>query len=104
MHRNLIAAFEKRKKAAKACGEDFTEELVLYPDELEYVESENVCTHGCKQPPRGDGSRSQVKTRYTGCQAQLVLEAVFDSQAGIWQLQAKNEVCSVPLWLENIPI
>jgi hypothetical protein len=92
LSRSQIAAYEAKKAVALAEGKEFTEVLTLLPSHLTHKFSKQVCSHGCKQKPRGQNVRTRGRTSYTGSPAKLTAESVQDPATGKWIVQIKNEV------------
>lgn len=67
------------------------------PDSFPYATMAYWCTHGCIQPSRGQGVRTHVHNRYTGCSARItadvVCEPAGDGGEERWCVRVRNQVC-----------
>ncbi|KAI9911295.1 hypothetical protein PsorP6_009051 [Peronosclerospora sorghi] len=67
------------------------------PEDFKYATMAYWCTHGCIQPSRGNGVRTHLHNRYTGCSARITADVVFemvegDSSKVRWLVRVRNQV------------
>ncbi|KAH7488433.1 hypothetical protein PRIC1_007449 [Phytophthora ramorum] len=67
------------------------------PENFKYATMAYWCTHGCIQPSRGNGVRTHLHNRYTGCSARITADVVFEmaeSEPGKvrWLVRVRNQI------------
>lgn len=67
------------------------------PEDFKYATMAYWCTHGCIQPSRGNGVRTHLHNRYTGCSARITADVVFEMVEGDpskvrWLVRVRNQV------------
>ena len=67
------------------------------PENYKYATMAYWCTHGCIQPSRGNGVRTHLHNRYTGCSARITADVVFEIVEGDpskvrWLIRVRNQV------------
>ncbi|KAK1947211.1 hypothetical protein P3T76_001221 [Phytophthora citrophthora] len=67
------------------------------PEDFKYATMAYWCTHGCIQPSRGNGVRTHLHNRYTGCSARITADVVFEVVDGDptkvrWLVRVRNQI------------
>ncbi|CAH0481008.1 unnamed protein product [Peronospora belbahrii] len=67
------------------------------PEDFKYATMAYWCTHGCIQPSRGNGVRTHLHNRYTGCSARITADVVFEIVEGDpskvhWLVRVRNQI------------
>ncbi|TDH68879.1 hypothetical protein CCR75_005552 [Bremia lactucae] len=67
------------------------------PEGFKYATMAYWCTHGCIQPSRGNGVRTHLHNRYTGCSARITADVVFEVVDGEpnrvrWLVRVRNQI------------
>ncbi|KAG6972683.1 hypothetical protein JG687_00001333 [Phytophthora cactorum] len=67
------------------------------PEDFKYATMAYWCTHGCIQPSRGNGVRTHLHNRYTGCSARITADVVFEVVDGEpnrvrWLVRVRNQI------------
>ncbi|CAI5737309.1 unnamed protein product [Peronospora destructor] len=67
------------------------------PEDFKYATMAYWCTHGCIQPSRGNGVRTHLHNRYTGCSARITADVVFeiveeDPSKICWLVRVRNQI------------
>ncbi|KAG7381590.1 hypothetical protein PHYPSEUDO_005830 [Phytophthora pseudosyringae] len=67
------------------------------PEDFKYATMAYWCTHGCIQPSRGNGVRTHLHNRYTGCSARITADVVFevvdgDASKVRWLVRVRNQI------------
>jgi hypothetical protein len=67
------------------------------PEDFKYATMAYWCTHGCIQPSRGNGVRTHLHNRYTGCSARMTADVVYevvDGEPGKvrWLVRVRNQI------------
>ncbi|ETO63116.1 hypothetical protein F444_19128 [Phytophthora nicotianae P1976] len=67
------------------------------PEDFKYATMAYWCTHGCIQPSRGNGVRTHLHNRYTGCSARITADVVFEVVEGEpnrvrWLVRVRNQI------------
>ncbi|POM71584.1 3-hydroxyisobutyrate dehydrogenase [Phytophthora palmivora] len=67
------------------------------PEDFKYATMSYWCTHGCIQPSRGNGVRTHLHNRYTGCSARITADVVFevvetDPTKVRWLVRVRNQI------------
>ncbi|CAI5723040.1 unnamed protein product [Peronospora effusa] len=67
------------------------------PEDFKYATMAYWCTHGCIQPSRGNGVRTHLHNRYTGCSARITADVVFEIVEGDpskirWLIRVRNQI------------
>ncbi|RLN69319.1 hypothetical protein BBJ29_000224 [Phytophthora kernoviae] len=67
------------------------------PENFPYATMAYWCTHGCIQPSRGNGVRTHLHNRYTGCSARITADVVFEPVEGEpgkvrWFVRVRNQI------------
>lgn len=65
------------------------------PDTFQYATMAYWCTHGCIQPSRGQGVRTHLHNRYTGCSARITADVVCEPGENgemRWCVRVRNQV------------
>ncbi|GMG15395.1 unnamed protein product [Phytophthora fragariaefolia] len=66
-------------------------------DSFKYATMAYWCTHGCIQPSRGNGVRTHLHNRYTGCSARITADVVYepvedDPGKVRWMVRVRNQI------------
>jgi hypothetical protein len=76
------------------------------PDSFQYATMAYWCTHGCIQPSRGQGVRTHLHNRYTGCSARITADVVCEAGENgevRWCVRVRNQVRALlgggPSWV-----
>ncbi|KAE8906009.1 hypothetical protein PF005_g374 [Phytophthora fragariae] len=67
------------------------------PDDFKYATMSYWCTHGCIQPSRGNGVRTHLHNRFTGCSARITADVVYEAVDGEpgkvrWLVRVRNQI------------